>query len=178
MKTTLIRAFVALALFATLAIPAFGQFSGGGFSFTAGQIPGTSTNNNASAGNVGQYIEALQTTATNLGGNGVYTDMGSLALTAGDWDVSMNATFSANGASVTSVAIGLGTTVGNSAAGITFGSNGLQGVAPTASYNSSLTVASFRISLAASATYYCKGVSNYTVATVQMVGRCSARRVR
>lgn len=168
-----------LLLLAALSSPALAQFSpGSSGATTPGQLSGTTTNDNATAGNVGQYIEALQTTATNLGGTGVYTDMGSLALTAGDWDVSMNATFSANGATVTTVAIGLGTTVGNSAAGITFGSNGLQGVAPTASYNSSLTVASFRISLAASATYYCKGVANYTVATAQMVGRCSARRRR
>lgn len=174
----IIRAGVALALLAAIAAPALGQFTGGGFSYTTGQLPGTTTNDSASAGNVGQYIEALQTSATNFPTNSTYGDLGSLALTAGDWNVTLIGTASANGASVTSWALGIGTTTGNSAAGVTFGVNGLQGLPPTSTALSSLSVAEFRVSLAAPATYYCKVIATYTVATPQYIGRCSARRVR
>lgn len=178
MKTTLLRASIALALFATLAVPALGQFAGGGFSFTAGQIPGTTTNDSATAGNVGQYIEALQTAATNFPATGTYGDLGSLALTAGDWDVSIMMNASANGATAQLVGAGIGTASGTGSTGITPGVNYAAQTAPTSSANSSVAVPVYRISIASSTTYYCKVIANYTVGTPQYQGRCSARRVR
>lgn len=57
---------------------------------TAGQIPGTSTNDNASAGNVGELIVA--TAGLSLS-NGVAANVATISLTAGDWYVWGNASF-------------------------------------------------------------------------------------
>lgn len=64
--------------------------TGGGVSFaTSGQgVIGTTTNDNASAGNVGEYIvsNVLSGSAIALI-TGVLTNLTSISLTAGDWDV-------------------------------------------------------------------------------------------
>jgi hypothetical protein len=67
---------------------------------TAGQLPGTATNDNASAGNVGEYIESLKTTSTTGSTTlGTYTDAGvSIALTAGDWSIFFSAELEVSGA--------------------------------------------------------------------------------
>ena len=57
---------------------------------TAGQIPGTSTNDNASAGNVGELLSAA---AGNSLSNGVPANLTSISLSAGDWFVWGNASF-------------------------------------------------------------------------------------
>lgn len=51
-----------------------------------GQIPGTATNDDASAGNVGEYLSASNNVAVLPAGAPL--SVTSLALTAGDWDVS------------------------------------------------------------------------------------------
>lgn len=69
-----------------------------GSSFTAGQIPGTTTNDNASAGNVGEepncsVASGSAITLTSLSP----VDLCSITLTAGDWDVRANFTFNGGG---------------------------------------------------------------------------------
>lgn len=51
---------------------------------TAGQIPGTTTNDNASAGNIGEYQTATASSIAQV--SGTATDIVSKSLTAGDWD--------------------------------------------------------------------------------------------
>lgn len=51
----------------------------------AGQIPGTATNNSATAGNVGEYITGSATGVAVV--NATPKDITSINLTAGDWDV-------------------------------------------------------------------------------------------
>src|SRR6185312_14765343 len=71
-----------------------------------GQLPGTTTNDNASSGNVGQLISSnivsgssvSLTTATPL-------DITTISLTAGDWDVQGNCTSNPAGSTTTSVFI-------------------------------------------------------------------------
>ena len=58
---------------------------------TAG-IVGTTTNNNANAGSVGEYITATQATNVTLANQAV-ANITSISLTAGDWDVEGNASF-------------------------------------------------------------------------------------
>lgn len=57
---------------------------------TPGQIPGTATNDNALAGNVGELITATAGIALS---NGVAANVTSISLTAGDWYVWGNASF-------------------------------------------------------------------------------------
>jgi hypothetical protein len=74
----------------------------------AGQIPGTITNDNAAAGNVGEFSIATS------GSGALVTDtpfaLISITLTAGDWDVEGTATFSGSGATPVNYLI---TSVGN-----------------------------------------------------------------
>lgn len=70
---------------------------------TPGQIPGTNTNDNAAAGNVGEFISSTVL----LGGAVALTtnqpkDITSIALTPGDWDVFGSIEISPNAATVTS----------------------------------------------------------------------------
>lgn len=60
--------------------------------YKAGQAPGTPTNDNASAGNVGEYVQA--SVSSNQSGSttiATYTDVSgaSITLTPGDWDISV-----------------------------------------------------------------------------------------
>jgi hypothetical protein len=75
----------------------------------AGGIIGTTTNNNANSGSVGEYL-----TATNSGTsltNATSANIASISLTAGDWDVTgFNTTVPAGGTITTSAAQGLTTT--------------------------------------------------------------------
>jgi hypothetical protein len=51
-------------------------------------IPGTTTNDNATAGNIGEFVSStvLQASAVSLT-NGTPVNINSISLTAGDWDV-------------------------------------------------------------------------------------------
>jgi hypothetical protein len=53
---------------------------------TGAAIAGTNTNDSAAAGYVGEYVSSA-VTATNYGATGVWGDLTSISLTAGDWDV-------------------------------------------------------------------------------------------
>lgn len=60
----------------------------GTVSVTPGQIPGTSTNNNASAGNVGEYVVSQIPFSSAISVSlGATFNLTSISLTAGDWDV-------------------------------------------------------------------------------------------
>lgn len=59
---------------------------------TPGQLPGTSTDDNASAGNVGEAIAFRISSSTALtAASGIFETVGSITLSAGDWDVTCGA---------------------------------------------------------------------------------------
>ena len=151
----------------------------GGFALTSG-VKGTVTNDSATAGYVGERVVATSAGAySNVpAATSQWGDVNSFVLTAGDWDVSCNAVFQANGATVVFVAIGVSSTSGNSTAGLIDGDNRLDAIGPTANYSSTVTMASFRVSLTATTTYYLKAIAQYTVATPRVAYRISARRIR
>lgn len=160
--------------------------NGGGvaeFAATGVSIQGTTTNDNASTGNVGEYLESLVTTATNTGASGVISDATSLSLTAGDWDISALVEFKRNGATFTStdLEIGITTTAGNSATGLVNGSNYVYAIqaVPTTFTALPMHVPVYRVSIASTTTFYLKMfVDVYTAGTPQYHCRLSARRVR
>lgn len=141
---------------------------------------GTAINDNAAAGDIGEYMESIVASATNVpGSNGQWADATSLPLTAGDWDVSINFVALGNGATFTRFQIGISSTSGNSTTGLVQGSNQVDTDLPVSGVRGgSGTIASYRVSLASSTTTYFKVYSDYTVATPQFVGRISARRPR
>jgi len=145
---------------------------------SAGQLLGTNTNDNATAGNVGEQLLTNSSVRTNFPGTGAYGDMGSLTLTAGDWDLSLVAGCNLNGAAMTYAIFGIGTESGTSAAGLVDGDNYFEGAPPTGTYDTTSVIPSFRVRLAAGATYYAKVRGGYTSGTPRRTFRFSARRVR
>lgn len=141
-------------------------------------VHGTNTNNNASTGFVGEYIEALQSTFTNFPTSNQYGDLGSITLGAGDWEISMIVNYKLNGATATASTweAGIGTVTGNSATGLTRGVNDLVMDAP-ASFNA-ITIPPYRVSISGSTTYFAKVLAVYSLGNPQYAGRISARRPR
>ncbi len=57
---------------------------------------GVTDGSDAAAGQVGEYIEATFAGPAGLAGGGTAVNVGSISLTAGDWDVSGSVTFSSS----------------------------------------------------------------------------------
>lgn len=138
---------------------------------------GTTTNNNAVAGHVGEYISnsatgVSVTTATPFNAT-------SISLTAGDWEVSGVIGFIAAGSTVpTLYQVGINTT---SATLPTFPTgNNYQQFAATFGTGASnyVNAGPARISLASTTTVYLVGVSNFTASTMTASSFLKARRVR
>lgn len=142
-----------------------------------GGIVGTTTNNDVNAGGVGEYassaiasgsaVSLTTTTATNIT---------SISLTAGDWDVEGNVNFSASTATVTGTSAGISAT---SATLPTDGSEAYSGVQVTLlSETDSVTLPRKRIRIAGTTTVYLVGRSTFSAGTVVGFGAITARRVR
>jgi hypothetical protein len=142
------------------------------------KIRGTQTNDAAAAGDVGEYIESIVSTPANTPATGVWGDITSISLTAGDWDVVGNIFTQANGATVSQVRGFIGTASGNSTTGFVTGSNNCEPGVPTASTHGSGAIPSYRVSISSTTTYYLKVQANFSAGTPQAAGRISARRVR
>jgi hypothetical protein len=141
---------------------------------------GTATNDNAAAGNVGQIISsAIASTAAIAIAAGTVTNITSLSLTAGDWDV--RGTYSCY---ITSMAAGvvaqLSAGIGSTSATInddgyqTYAASSNSAAGTTTIYNS-CQMPPRRISLSAAATIYLCGKSNVAG---NGFGYIEARRVR
>jgi hypothetical protein len=150
---------------------------------TGAVIKGVADGSDAAAGYVGESIASGVVTASHDAGTGAYKAITSIALTAGDWDVSGAAMLVRNGASLTSAAsffVGIGTTSGGTG-GSTFGvmrfADGQDAISTSSPYRL-ITIPSFRVSISGAATYYLNGLCEYTAGTPQWTGSLSARRVR
>lgn len=138
---------------------------------TAG-IVGTTTSNNANAGSIGEFVNA-QGTGVSLT-SGINTNIASISLTAGDWDVKGNIEFvPAGGASLTAMVSSVNSTSATMQSAPARGV--LQFSTPTIQ-----TVAApmLRFSLAATTTIYLVGQASWTGGTATATGYVSARRVR
>lgn len=148
-----------------------------GTCYSRGQLVGTNTNDNATAGNIGEYVEAKGTGAS-FPATGTFGDANSISLTAGDWDVMLCFDAASSGATVTATAIGISTTPGNSSTGLVGGQTQLDFIPPTSANNASGCLTGVRQSLSATTTVYGKVAGVYTVSTPTYGYRLSARRVR
>lgn len=141
---------------------------------TAG-IVGTTTNNNANTGSVGEYVEA--TPAGVSLANNVVTNIATLSLSAGDWDAACNISF----------ATGAGDTMTNGGAAV----NTVSATLPAIPLYTNLGTISVppgtgvtaiapmrRFSLSATTTVYCIGSASHSGGTVTASGFIRARRVR
>lgn len=172
-----------LALASPLTTPGAITVSGNlTFSPTTAGIVGTTTNNNTAAGNVGEYVESLSAANVNAAATGVYDDLTSISLTAGDWDISVIVTYENNGATWTGTGFGIGTVTGNNATGLITGqsvSYNFWASSSTTPTQLTSTVPPYRKSLSGTTTIYLKRFFTYSAGTPRTVGgRISARRVR
>lgn len=144
-------------------------------------ILGTTTNDNAASGFVGEYVVSTVGN-TNATGTTQYFDVTSISLTAGDWDVTGAGNWEGNGATWTVAELGISTTTGNSGTGLTAGLNNLSwSFASTSTVPAAnpVYVPSYRVSLSATTTVYLKGRAVYSAGTPRLAGASiHARRVR
>jgi len=156
---------------ATVTTTGTGTFGGG--------IVGTTTNNNAAAGNYGEYASTSSIAFANIAGTGTFGNVVSMALTAGDWDLSGCVTLKLNGAVITDYEVAVSSFTGNTTTDHVEGSNWTESAGfPIATANSSLCVPRFRVTLAGTTTMFIKAKGAFSVATPQAIGTLTARRVR
>lgn len=134
-------------------------------------LPGVNTNSNAGSGYVGEIITGSGTiTATTSG----YTTGLSIALTAGDWDLTAASRFTAT-ASATSCTSGWSTDTNNNT-GFAAGENFGEAIMSGTTNNVTCIVPTWRVSISGSTTYYL--VVRTTGANCGSVSYGRARRVR
>ena len=141
---------------------------------TTSGIVGTTAADNANAGSVGEYSTAT-TSGTSLS-TGVFANATSFSLTAGDWDVTGECTFSP-GASTTINAIGCGVSTTSATQG-SFGTfNQLNATLATGNAQNMLAP-SVRINVSSTTPVYLVAVSVFSTSTMSVNGIIRARRVR
>jgi hypothetical protein len=145
--------------------------------YATGQQLGTTTNDSASAGNVGEVVfSAIASGSAVSLTNNTASNITSISLTAGDWDVWANANFSGTSATVTQKEAGIGSTSATLPTDGTEVYSGEQTTTTTAI--DSITLTKKRFSLSTTTTIYLVGKSNFSAGTMTGFGSLHARRVR
>lgn len=144
------------------------------------QVGGTSTNNNATAGFVGEYVESVILIGAAVSvSNNTATDITSISLTAGDWDVS-GSIVSDPAAGTTTSYLAFWTSTTSATAPTAPNDNGetqLQ-IAVPASSTVQLPIGPMRISIASTTTVYLSCFITFAVSTMKAYGVIRARRMR
>jgi hypothetical protein len=145
---------------------------------TAG-IVGTTTNNNAQPGSVGEYVSSLVVAGSAVPlANNVGANVTSISLTAGDWDVRGDVSIQpAATTPMTNIGGGINTvslTMPAAGAGPRFNLS----TAFATGIGMNMSLASFRLSIAATTTVYLVVTAAFTVSTCVAFGYIGARRIR
>jgi hypothetical protein len=143
----------------------------------SGQIIGTNTNDDAIAGNVGEFVNSLVPIGSGIAlTTATPTDVTSITLSAGDWDVEGCVNLDYTTGTFTIDEAGLSVT---SATMPTDGSEAYLGYkANSTTISGSIPLTRKRVSLATPANVYLVVKSTFTVGSVIAYGQISARRVR
>lgn len=149
--------------------------------WATGQIPGTPTNGDALAGNVGEYISSTVLSGSAVGlTTATSATITSISLTGGDWDIWGTVGFVANASTTATVFKGginttsatLPTPPGNGAYAqfsLSVGAGGIEPVFP---------IGSTRISISATTVVYLVAQSTFSISTMACFGEIAARRRR
>lgn len=145
-----------------------------------GNLPGVSTNSNAAAGKVGEYISSSVPAGSAVSlTTSVVANVTSISLTAGDWDVSGNIYSSNNAATTATIIIG---NISLVSATLPTNPNGGAGFDIRGSFSGgntpSLPVGTMRLSLASTTTVYLVVDSVFSGGTAAAFGFIGARRMR
>ncbi len=139
-------------------------------------LEGTGTNDNATAGFVGEFISSSIASGSPVSiSNNTATNLTSISLTAGDWDVYGNITYiAAAGTPITAAYSWISTTSATLPDGSLIG-----GFDSTAGSTGRSVVSPYkRISIASTTTVYVSGFVSFGSSTVNMYGNIYARRAR
>lgn len=154
----------------------------GGVTVFKGQFPGTTTNDNATAGNTGQYVESSVAVGAAISlTSATPANITSISLTAGDWDITLNPVWGGTTTSVTGLRASISTTSNteDSTTPGRFISHTLNSTSPFATFNAALGAAGpSRLSLAGTTTVYFVGRCDYSGGTCIGYGIIRARRMR
>jgi hypothetical protein len=143
------------------------------------QMTGTATNDDASAGNIGQIIT---TNVTIAGGIALTTatpaNLGNISLTAGDWDVDCTLNIAYTSATQSGDAVGSISTVSATHDGNDYykAYNNTRQVTTTS--NVTLPLLRRRLSLSGTTTVYAVVTATFTAGTCKAFGTIYARRIR
>lgn len=170
-------------LLALFSAPLWGQTVSENFGIYAralrGQLPGITTNTDAAAGNIGEYAEAslANGSAISLTTN-TDTNVISVSLTSGDWDVYGVIGFSPGGATVTTVTVGGINTTTSALPGVDSGqqSGVSYGAGITGGGSNYLTTPMTRIKINSTTTVYLVSRATFTTSTMNVWGTIKARR--
>jgi len=145
-------------------------------------IVGTTTNNNSAAGTVGEFVSSVISDASSVSlSTGAVSNITTISLTAGDWDVWGNVVF--YGGSTTNVIQFIGWSSNTSATAPNSSLEALlsypvAGVVPFISGAVGFAVPFRRVSVATTTTVYLSVLSYFTVSTCVGYGGIFARRAR
>jgi hypothetical protein len=141
-----------------------------------GQIVGTTTNDSATAGNIGEYVSATAT-SSNLTTASI-ANVTSVSLTAGDWDVgAQGINLNTNNPTVTDLYLVIAISSNTLTAAVGLAAHFR--VAGTVDFQASLSIPAQRVSLSATTTYFVNTRGDFTGGTsLQMQANLFARRMR
>ena len=151
------------------------------FNPTTSGIIGTTTNDSASAGKVGEVISSYITVSNQVSlTNGIASNITSISLTAGDWDVSGSIWIAAaSGTTMSAILGGISQTSGNVSGSVGEGQSSIElRLTFTVSTTQILPVNSARILLSGTTTVYLVGLALFAVSTCTAYGSIYARRMR
>ena len=144
---------------------------------TRGQLPGTTTNDNASSGNIGEYVSAsiVRTSAVSLT-TATPANITSITITAGDWDVQGQCAYTGTATATTVLHCSLSTTSATevstpgSFSGFPGGNVSATDIMPS--------LLSQRFSVSGSTTIFMVGRADFASGTASGFGLLQARRRR
>lgn len=154
-------------------------------SISSSGVAGTGTNNNSPTGALGEFQTATVASGSAVSlSNGAGTNVTSISLTAGDWDVSGQVDFVLAGVTATLFQSGISVvsaTLPSQPGGSGLGTDALANVpllttVLSATYAQSCGVV--RVSIAATTTVYLVAVGTFSVGTLTAYGTLRARRAR
>lgn len=142
------------------------------------QLKGNNTNTAPPAGFIGERIVATVGNGSPVSiSNNSVTNITSVALTAGVWDISAVAGYTGGGGAVTGTQTTLTISTANNTAGTLGDARVDTPTVPTVGSDMSMTIPNVRVLLSGNTTYYMNVIVKYTVGTVTGYGRISAVRV-
>lgn len=145
-------------------------------------IIGTTTNDAAAAGSVGELIQANRPIGSALGlTTGTATTVSSISLTAGDWDVFGNLIFTGGATTVVTDLLGWVSTTATTlpdASRYTIVNYAAAGLTPFNNAGVGFVIPSIPVSVAITTTLYLSCHADFTVSTCSVGGSVYARRRR